>query len=329
MSQKEKIASNIHRKIQPIEFYRKFLDKNVRPDGRYLTKSRSTLINSNSLSTTDASAVVKIGSTTIVSGIKLEIAAPRSPHVKQGFIEIDVIFDPICTLQYHSINNYESDTIKHKASSLSRKLCDIIVESGMFSLENLCIESEKAVWVLYIDLLCICNDGNLFDACLLSIVTALKTLKIPHTCLGKDDDTIYIDNRNKNNFYKLTLNYDLLPLTFGILDKKIIVDPTLDEETLLSDIINIVLNNNGDIIHLYKSGQKNIDFDILENMINLAKERANQLIKILDMHCINNKQEIDFKTELKLDQLTEKKENEYDEDNDIYLNMKNNDVDNQ
>ena len=216
-------------------------------------------------------------------------------------IEIDVILDPLCTLKYHSRNNYEQDCITHKASALSRSLCDIVVSSGMFSLENLCIESEKAVWVLYCDLLCICNDGNLFDACLLSIVAALKTLKIPHTCLGKNDDTVYIDNRKENDFYKLTLKYDLLPLTFGILDKRIIVDPTIDEEGLLSDVIHIVLNNDGDIIHLYKSGEKNIGLEKLQTMIDIAQSRSIDLIAILKKNCVIKKQNImaiDFRTEL-------------------------------
>lgn len=204
----------------------------------------------------------------------------------------------------------------------------------MFSLENLCIESEKAVWILYIDLLCICNDGNLFDTCLLSIVSSLKTLKIPHTCKTKNDDTIYIDNRNKNNFYKLSLKYDLLPLTFGILDKKIIVDPTIDEQLLLTDLINIVLNNNGDIIHLHKSGQKNINFNTLQNMIQLAQKRAHKLIQILNKKCQMNDQQIiqqiDYKIKIpkeKSDQYeddeedhNEKEEDQDDEDDDLNIN---------
>ena len=86
MAQKEKIISNTHRKIYPLDFYRKFLDKNVRPDGRHLSKCRPTLINTKCISSADGSSVVKIGSTTVTCGIKLEIAAPRSPNVKEGFV---------------------------------------------------------------------------------------------------------------------------------------------------------------------------------------------------------------------------------------------------
>ena len=58
----------------------------MRPDGRHLTKCRTTLINTNCITTADASSVVKIGSTTVTCGIKLEIAAPRSPNVDEGFV---------------------------------------------------------------------------------------------------------------------------------------------------------------------------------------------------------------------------------------------------
>ena len=187
--------------------------------------------------------------------------------------------------------------MREEASALSRSLCDIVLQSGMFSLENLCIESDKAVWILYIDLLCICNDGNLFDACLLAIVSALKTLKLPHTCLGKNDDTVYIDNRNEGNYYRLSLQFDLLPLTMGILDGKIIVDPTLDEEGLLTDIIHIVLNNAGDIIHLYKSGEKNIDLTMLDNMMALTKERADDILAMTSSQKIIMP-EVDFHAEI-------------------------------
>lgn len=212
-----------------------------------------------------------------------------------------MILDPICTAKYHSLNGYERDCVGEEASALSRSLCDIVLQSGMFSLENLCIESEKAVWILYIDLLCICNDGNLFDACLLAIGSALKTLKLPHTCLGKNDETVYIDNRSEDNFYRLSLKFDLLPLTMGILDGKIIVDPTLDEEGLLTDIIHIVLNNEGDIIHLYKSGQKNIDLEMLDRMMTLAKQRAQQLMATFSLKHKGKEQimpEVDYLQEM-------------------------------
>lgn len=45
--------------------------------------------------------------------------------------------------------------------------------SNLFPLNSLCIESGKAVWVLYADVVCLNYDGNILDASLLALVTAL------------------------------------------------------------------------------------------------------------------------------------------------------------
>ena len=66
------------RKIYPEEYYRKFLEQNVRPDGRGLTAVRKTVITLGSLNqSADGSAFVKVGSTTCVCGIRTEIGQSK------------------------------------------------------------------------------------------------------------------------------------------------------------------------------------------------------------------------------------------------------------
>lgn len=48
----------------------------------------------------------------------------------------------------------------------------------MLPLNSLCIAKGKAVWVLYVDAICINYDGNAFDAALLAIVAALQNGKV-------------------------------------------------------------------------------------------------------------------------------------------------------
>lgn len=56
--------------IHPIKYYRDFINLNVRPDGRELDQFRPVRININSIGTADGSAIVKLGHTTVVCGIK-------------------------------------------------------------------------------------------------------------------------------------------------------------------------------------------------------------------------------------------------------------------
>ena len=253
----------------------------MRPNGRHLTECRATKVRTDCISTADGSSIVSMGATTVASAIKLEVAAPRSPNVKHGFIEIEVILDAVCSLKHHSLSKYEEDAVKHRASALSRSLSDIVMDSQVVSLQDLCIESEKAVWCLFIDLICVCNDGNLFDVCLLAIMSALKTLKIPHTLLGKNDEIVYVDNSEPNKFYKLRLKDALLPLSFGVLSERVIADPSMDEEELLTDTIHIVQNSKGDIVHFYKSVQTNIGLHELQSMMKLTRQKGLKLLKTL------------------------------------------------
>lgn len=46
--------------------------------------------------------------------------------------------------------------------------------SNVIDTSSLCIHPGKAVWVLYVDLICINYDGNVLDAAFLSVIAALK-----------------------------------------------------------------------------------------------------------------------------------------------------------
>ncbi|KAG7269973.1 hypothetical protein CRUP_021828 [Coryphaenoides rupestris] len=62
---------------EPLEYHRSFLKENCRPDGRELVEFRTTTLNIGSISTADGSALVKIGNTTVICGIKMAQAASQ------------------------------------------------------------------------------------------------------------------------------------------------------------------------------------------------------------------------------------------------------------
>ena len=321
-TQCEKIASNTHRKIYPLEFYRAFLDREVRPDGRALRECRRTEVRTDCVSTADGSANVRMGATTVLCGIKLEVAAPRSPNVKDGFVEISVILSPLCSASYHSLSLYESDAVSQSAAALSRALCDIVVGSGMFSLSSLCIESERAVWKLCVDVLCVCDDGNVFDVALIAVAAALRSLRIPSTVFAKDKKEVLIDDGSAP--YALALSFDLLPLTLAVLDGKLIADPTRDEQSLADDLIRVVLTDKGDLAHIHKHGKGASMHSLthsqsLKALLAIAAERAKELKRILKEACQGTQHvlQIDF------DAVEEKhkEQDEADGDSAIMMNV--------
>lgn len=76
----------IFSRIQPHEYLKRFLDQSVRPDGRLLNQFRKTMITSGAISTANASAMVRLGGTTVVCGIKAEVCEPKVSVPNQGYL---------------------------------------------------------------------------------------------------------------------------------------------------------------------------------------------------------------------------------------------------
>ena len=92
------------RTLQPEEFYRQHVEAGVRPDGRHLAERRAMavsagnismvrifkcffVISMNALSTqADGSAIVRQGATTVVCGVRAELAPPRPEEPDRGYL---------------------------------------------------------------------------------------------------------------------------------------------------------------------------------------------------------------------------------------------------
>lgn len=77
--------------------YRSFLDKKKRPDGRGLTDSRSIMIRVGTVTTAEGSSTVRMGHTTVMCGIKAEIATPALRQPDQGLIVPNVELYACCS----------------------------------------------------------------------------------------------------------------------------------------------------------------------------------------------------------------------------------------
>lgn len=85
-AQPPRLPFDIFRRIQPHEYFRRFIEQNVRPDGRPLHKFRKTTLTVGAISTADGSAMVRIGGTTVICGIKAEISEPKIRFPEEGYL---------------------------------------------------------------------------------------------------------------------------------------------------------------------------------------------------------------------------------------------------
>lgn len=47
-------------------------------------------------------------------------------------------------------------------------------------LKSLCVADEKLCWALYVDVVCLCDNGNMHDAAFLAATAALRNSKLKH-----------------------------------------------------------------------------------------------------------------------------------------------------
>lgn len=67
------LQASAYKRIYPEQYYAEFISRQVRPDGRRLEETRPATIGVATIQSADSSALVKLGNTTVLAGVKLEV----------------------------------------------------------------------------------------------------------------------------------------------------------------------------------------------------------------------------------------------------------------
>jgi len=251
-------------KLHPKEFHKKFLEQKVRPDGRGLTKVRKPIIVRGSLAQADGSALVRMGNTTVICGLRLEVGVPQAVKPKHGRLEIGMHLTPLCSPKF-SVGRATEHAI-----AMAENLATTITATGVVELSELCIRSGSSVWVVYADCLCLDYDGNAFDCALLALVAALRDLRIPETEVD-EQGVVYMGSQRSQ---RLTIAHTPVACTFGMIDDFVLADPTAEEEDLLNASWTIIYNGSGQLCSVLKPGGTAISGARLRQCMALAKAHA-------------------------------------------------------
>lgn len=237
------------------------------PDGRSLNAVRPTHIAPDSIPSCPGSALVKIGNTSVVCGLKLEIGKPFDTKPQDGRLAVEVHLGPLCspkfkvgraTEQAVALSQWLTNAVVKSGEGICKRATESGItpwqemlgarshlicvshlssplSSGMLHLPDLSIVSGESMWVIYADLVCLNYDGNLADACLLALAQSLRRLRLPETEVVEDG----VGERAKRaseicissvNSQPMTVHRTLIGTTFGVIEGQIIVDPTAAEE---------------------------------------------------------------------------------------------------
>ena len=201
-----------------------------RADGRSINEFRDVKIKTGMINTAEGSALVHLGKTKVLCGIKMLIGTPYGDSPKSGTMmtttELAPLADP----------SFDPGPPREQSIELSRVVDRGIRESRMIDFEALCIEEGEKVWTVFIDLYILDNKGNLFDCCTLAAAAALSNAKIPNVQHGVADEDV-----------DLPVTCWPISCTFGKLGDKVILDPTSDEEAVMSARLTVAHDENGNL----------------------------------------------------------------------------------
>jgi len=267
---------------QPLEFYKQFLEKDVRPDGRALGEFRQTYIKLNPIeSTADGSALIKIGNTSVICGVKAELFEPLpDDDPDSGRVIPNVELNAGCSLSFRPGAPSEA------AQVASQMIADILATSGVVDCSRLCVLSGKLAWILYCDVVCLDLDGNLLDACLLSVMAALSATTLPRVTMDEVTKVVTVKTEGGGNddVERWSLGIHDIPVSssFSIFDGGILLaDAAAEEEDLcLEGSLNIVTTRDS-VVVVHKPGGDSLPTDKVQTCVETAFQRTRAIQRLL------------------------------------------------
>jgi exosome complex component RRP43 len=113
---------------------------------------------------------------------------------------------------------------------------------------------ERIVWVLYIDLVCLDHSGNIMDASVSALISALKTVILPSVTMDTDTGEVVVSDKKITSPFLLS-------------------DPTPEKEQLSSSLVMVVTTDGDDVCHLHQPGEDQLSPQLLQQAVQLATHR--------------------------------------------------------
>jgi len=267
--------------ISPVikkEYLNQLAKEGKRADDRKMNEYRPVVIETGFIGKAEGSARVTIGNTQVVAGIKMDIGTPYPDTPNRGVMSTAAELIPLAS------PDFEAGPPRENAIELARVVDRGIRESDVIKFDELCIIPGEKIWLCFIDIHIIDYDGNLFDASSLAALAALLTTKVPIEQLkGKLEPLIekfpevktYLDNHQTD--YPLPVREPPISCTFAKFNETIVVDPSLDEESIADVRLTVATDEKGDIRAMQKGLNGSFTVEEIKNIIKEAVINGKEL----------------------------------------------------
>ncbi len=247
------------------------LEKNLREGSRGFMEYRKIDVEANPFSQPNGSARVKIGETEVVAGVKFEVGTPFPDTPDEGVLITTMELSPIAS------EEFEPGPPSSESIELARVVDRALRESKMIDMGKLCIEPREQVWMVYVDIYVINDDGNLFDASFIAAVTALKNAVLPK--YDKKEKKVDHMDRTKET---LPIDEKKVPflITFSKINGYMFVDANTKERSVEDCRLSIAMIGDN-LCAMQKGGEGPISEAEVLKLIDEAADLSKKLKKQL------------------------------------------------
>jgi len=254
-------------KLKQIE---QIIEKGKRLDDRSLTDYREIKIEQGVIEKAEGSARVLLGKTQVLVGVKVETGEPFPDTPNNGVMTVNAELVPLAS------PNFEPGPPDENSIELARVVDRGIRESHAIDTEKLCIEPGKKVFVVFVDVYVLNHDGNLIDASAIAAVAALMNTKMPNYEI-KDGEL-----KIKQGYTTLPMKSHPITVTIGKINGHLIVDPWIEEESVMDSRITFASNEDGNICAIQKGGSSYFTPQQILEASKIALAKATELRKKFD-----------------------------------------------
>lgn len=251
------------------EYILNLASKGMRIDGRKPEDFREIKLEKGVVENAEGSARVRLGSTEVMVGVKLDVGKPFPDSPNKGVLMVGAEFCPLAS------PDFERGPPGEEAVELARVIDRGIRESKVIDMEKLCIKEREKVWMVFVDIHIINHEGNLIDAAGLASMAALTEAKMPE----------YMEKEERVNYEKRTkplpVKFRPLPVTVVKIGETLLIDPTLEEEAAADAKLTVATKDDGNICALQKGGTEPLDPEGILGMLELAAKKIEELRELL------------------------------------------------
>lgn len=232
----------------------------VRYDERTLDEFRRIEIQKGILPNAEGSALVKIGKTQVLVGVKFDTATPFSDRPTEGVLAVNAELLPLAS------PNFETGPPDANSIELARIVDRAVRSSEMVDLKSFFIEEGK-VLALYLDIYVLDHHGNFIDAATLAAVAALTNTRLP-----KVEGSKIVRGESTG---PLPLRTMPVSTTFIRVGNYWLLDPALSEEQAMDG--RITLANTPEHLCAIQKGKGSIGQKDLERLLEISFKRGAEL----------------------------------------------------